>query len=386
MKKFEIKIKDQIQVVAKPQTNSLKIILNPLLLRFYFWMIRLLAIVTFILLSQTANGQYLEDEIFQFLKLPANARTTAFGGQQVAFYDADVQLVANNAAQLTDTLHQHFIFSNMFVPAGIQSGNLAYTHHFKKGFNGMASLQFVNYGNFTETDVNANELGEFSAVDLALNIGGSWQKGHWVFGATTKLIYSAIDNYGANAVALDAGLIWQKKRTSFGATIKNFGAITNSFSELETDEKLPLDIQLGFSQRLQHVPFRFSVNMHNLHRWNIRYDDPTQQQNSNIFGEEQQQKSTWADEMFRHFIFSGEFYLGKPLSIQFAYNHKRAQEMRFAQRKGLAGFSFGLGINTKKFDFNYGIGVLSSAGSYHHLTISTHLSAWKNKKKKKIDS
>lgn len=339
-----------------------------------------------VLLAQTANGQYLKEEIFPFLKLPANARTTAFGGQQIAFHDADIQLVANNPAQLTDTLHQHFIFSNMFVPAGIQSGWLGYTHHFKKGFNGMANLQFVNYGNFIETDVNANELGNFSAVDLALNIGGSWQKGNWVFGANTKLIYSAIANYAANAVALDAGLLWQKKRTSFAATIKNFGAITNSYSDIETGEKLPFDIQLGFSQRLQHVPFRFSVNAHNLHRWNIRYDDPSQQQSSNIFGEEdQQEKSYVTDEIFRHLIFAGEFYLGKPLSIQFAYNHKRAQEMRFAQRKGLAGFSFGIGINTKKFDFNYGLGVLSSAGSYHHLTIATHLSAWKNKKKKKID-
>jgi hypothetical protein len=42
-------------------------------------------------------------------------------------------------------------------------------------------------------------------------------------------------------------------------------------------EPLPFDIQAGVSKKLTHTPFLFSLVLHDLYRWDIRYDDPNEQ-------------------------------------------------------------------------------------------------------------
>ncbi len=49
--------------------------------------------------------------------------------------------------------------------------------------------------------------------------------------------------------------------------------------------------------------------------------------------------------------------------------------MKLEVKSGLAGFSFGIGIVTKRFTFNYGLGVNSLAGSAHHLGFSTSINS-----------
>lgn len=337
------------------------------------------SIFSFELTGQGTGGQ----NVFPVLGLSDNARTTAYGGQQIAMTEADIQMIGNNPALLNENLHQHFNFSTLFLPAGINVQHLAYAHSFDR-FTSALQLQFVNYGSFKQTDIEGNELGNFTGNDLVFSYSSAYQLHKWTFGGTAKFIHSSLEAYKANAIAADLGIVWhdEKSNFSFGAAVNNIGTTLKSFNGTEEIEDLPFDVQLGLSKRLKHVPFRFSLNMHDLHRWNIRYDDPNEAETS-IFGEEEQDKNYFADELFRHFLFAGEFYLGKPLRIQIAYNHKIRQEMRLDNRAGLAGFSFGVGIITKKFTFNYGIGVNSLAGSAHHLGFSTSVQAWKSKRKKK---
>jgi hypothetical protein len=54
--------------------------------------------------------------------------------------------------------------------------------------------------------------------------------------------------------------------------------------------------------------------------------------------------------------------------------------MKLLDRPGLSGFSFGIGIQLKKVKIDYGILVMSAAGSNHYLGISTNFDNWKKKR------
>ncbi len=171
--------------------------------------------------------------------------------------------------------------------------------------------------------------------------------------------------------------------SNFAAALvfKSTGFQLDKFAE-ETGD-VPLDIQIGISQRLNHLPFRFGIVAHNLQQWSIRYDDPSQRQETNLFGEviEQNEFNNSIDNFFRHFIFSGEFLLGKRenLRLRFAYNHLRRAELSVEQFRSLAGFSFGVGLKIYKFRIDYGFGNYHLAGAVNHISIATNLKEYRRK-------
>ena len=162
---------------------------------------------------------------------------------------------------------------------------------------------------------------------------------------------------------------------NFSAVIKNIGGELSKYSDKRFSA--PLDIQIGVSKRLTNLPFRISIIAHQLQQWNIRYDDPSLVETTNLFGETEEQGafSKNIDNLFRHFIFSGEFLLGKRenLKLRFAYNHLRRKELAVSQFRSLGGFSLGFGIKIKGIKIDYGVGYRHLAGAANHLSLSTSL-------------
>ena len=152
---------------------------------------------------------------------------------------------------------------------------------------------------------------------------------------------------------------------------KTWGTQLSTYTN--TKEDLPFDVQLGISQRLKHLPFRFGITAHHLHQWDIRYDDPNLQNNSIFDDGSDDNKSHFGDKLFRHLIFSGELFLGKNLVVRAAYNHQRKQELSVAAKGGGVGFSYGAGIHIKRFHVSYGRSIYHLAGGSHHFSISTQL-------------
>jgi hypothetical protein len=69
-------------------------------------------------------------------------------------------------------------------------------------------------------------------------------------------------------------------------------------------EPIPFDLQAGFSIKFKGFPIRFHLTFHDLHRWNLRYYNPADQQTS-LFTDTAQapsKSSAAVDEFFRHFI------------------------------------------------------------------------------------
>jgi len=342
-------------------------------------------LLLFILCSNWALAQLGGQQVFQFLNLPGSSRVTALGGTLIAVQDDDVSLAFENPALLDSSAHNALSISHNFHLAGISNGQVNYGRHLKKyGITTHAGIQYINYGDFNFTDEIGNQQGTFSASELALAIGASKRINERIYaGANLKYITATYESYSSNAIATDLGLSYINPESRFVASLvfQNLGLQVSQFAN--NKETIPLNVQLGVSKKLKHLPFRISVTAQNLQKWNVRYDDPNAQVITDIFGSREEVNSfnQRIDNLFRHFIFSGEFLLGRKenLRIRFGYNHLRRQELKVSQFRSFGGFSLGAGLKIYKFRIDYGVGYYHLAGATNHLTISTNLTEYRKK-------
>ena len=140
---------------------------------------------------------------------------------------------------------------------------------------------------------------------------------------------------------------------------------------------MPFEIQAGITQGLAHAPFRFSIQLQHLERWDLRYE--LANKDYFIFGadpEEINKFDVLADKLMRHAVFGVEFLLGESFHFDFGYNYKRRQEMKINNFPGMVGFSWGFGLRIKKFQVAYGRATYHLAGGTNHFSITTNLSSF----------
>ncbi len=341
--------------------------------RFFF------ALFFFLLIGFQANTQIGGRYAFESSSLPLNARLTALGGSQIAILDEDISLAFVNPASSNSKMNNQLGINHNFHFAGISNGNVLFGKSLDSlGVNVHFGVSYVDYGNFKAADATGQVNGEFSAGEIALIAGAAKQINERIrAGVNIKFLNANFESYGSTAVGLDLGLHYQKpgSLTSWAILLQNIGGEVNAIAD--NKRSLPLNLQLGFSRKLQHLPFRFTVIAQQLQKWYIRYDDPDRDRQVNFIGEAQEISgfSRSADNFFRHFIFSGEFLIGasEQFRIRMAYNHLRRQEMRLSNFRSLAGFSFGFGFNIKKIKFDYGLGYYHLAGATNHLSLRLNM-------------
>lgn len=340
-----------------------------------------LLIWTFVL-PASLSAQIGGDRVFSFLHLSPSARITGLGTIHPAVIDDDPMFAWQNPAILNPQTHQSIHFNHSFFPAGIQHGSAMYAHSLKdSSWHLGAGVQYMNYGDFTMTDEGGVEMGTFDATDLAFIFSASRQvHKNYRIGANIKYVNSHLESYRASAILVDLGVHYQlpERRINVSLTAKNIGFFLSRFSEFDQDYYLPFDLVIGFSKRLEHLPFRYGISFHHLYRWNVSYDDPNRENNSLLPGalDPDQKSPTAIDNFFRHINFNGEFLLGKHenLRLRIAYSHLLRQELKLSNVQTLAGFSFGVGFKISRFRIDYGRSVYHLAGGIHHLSISTRLS------------
>lgn len=322
-----------------------------------------------------ANGQIGGRFAFESASLPANARLTALGGHLITVQDEDVSLAQLNPALINSQMDGQLGINHNFNFAGISNGNVAYGLSLDSlGISTHAAIQYVNYGDFQLADEFGNVNGTFNSREVGVVIGAAKQLNERIrAGANVKFYTGSYEAYNSAAVGLDLGLHYQKpgSSASWGLVLKNMGTEVNPI--VDTKRGLPFELQLGYSKRLQHLPFRFTITGQQLQKWYIRYDDPDVDNQVNILGEvtSKSEFDKKLDNFFRHFIFSGEFLLGKSeqFRLRFAYNHLRKQELKTTSFRSLAGFSFGFGFNVKSIRLDYGLGYYHLAGATNHLSL-----------------
>jgi hypothetical protein len=320
--------------------------------------------------GQVTGGQH----AFEFLRLPNAPHVSALGGINVASPDQDISFALQNPSLMRPGLHNHLGVNYNNYYSGIHIMNLNYGYHAEKvNTSFLLGVQYLNYGSLTYTDDAGYEYDEFRANDFAVSLGGSRSYGeHWRYGATLKLASSMLRDQGATAFLGDVGVLYYDTAAlwTIGAVAKNMGVTGKKYNPGNDAEPLPFDLQIGVTKRLRHVPLRLMMTLHHLYTWNIRYDNPADQRQTNIFGNDDTasaQKSYFADKLFRHFIFGGEFIIAKRIGVTVGYNHMRRSEMGLKERMALAGFSFGVGIYLDKLQVHYARSYYHVAGAYNEI-------------------
>lgn len=323
---------------------------------------------------------------FEFLNLTQSSRVTALGGTLISVIDNDITLGYANPALLNDAMHTEISFNHNFHFADISHGFAVGGYYHKKlkttfqlGFN------YVNYGNFTRADVLGNITGEFSSGESAITIGAGRELNERIrAGLNVKYINSSFDIYGASGVAADIGLNYHNpdSKLSIGLVARQIGTSLSNYTDQVAS--LPFDLQLGLSKRFKYLPFRFSVTAHHLHQWRIRLDEANQSDPISFLGveaTEQGQFSKGLDNLFRHFVFSGEFLIGQQeqFKLRLGYNHMRRKELSVSEFRSLGGLSFGIGFKISKFRLDYGLGYYHLAGAVNHLSFSLNLASFAKK-------
>ncbi len=334
----------------------------------------------FLLFSSILSAQIGGDNVYEFLNFAPSARVTALGDHLIAVRDDDVTLAYANPGLLNASMHGKVSFNHNFHLAGIRHSYVGYGHHLNAAkLNIHGGLQFINYGEFDAADVFGNRTGTFDASEYAITLGASRELYERMsVGVNLKFIGSQFESYNSLGISTDIAGVYHdtSKQVVMTLLFKNIGTQLSTYT-LDNREDLPFEVQAGISKRLSYLPFRFSIIYRYLNRWNIRYDDPNTQESSIFIDDTTTDNPTKEriDNLFRHFVFNGEFLFGKSdnFRLRFGYNHLRRQELSVNNFRSLAGFSAGFGFKVRRFQVDFGQGFYHLAGGMQHFSISTNL-------------
>lgn len=325
--------------------------------------------------AQTLGG----NAVFNFLKFPNSPQLTALGGINLTNQNNDISLAFNNPALLRDSMHTQMtaVFNSM--PAGIKNLHwmLGYYHQqLKTSF--ALGINYFNYGNITQTDAVGNIEGQFKPTDFVVQLTASRQyMEKWFYGAAIKYINSNYGVYRSSGLAVDFGINYHDKENLFqaGLVAKNMGSQLTQYTGKEKEE-LPFDLQIGISKRLAKAPMQFSITLHHIHQFDIRYNDSTFN-NDNPFGGSVTSGKNTGDKIFRHFVMAVQVYVGKYVELTAAYNHLRRSELKISNAgNGLNGFSLGVGALLPKLSIRYSRAYYQSNTAYNQLGINLPLNQY----------
>ncbi|MAS52538.1 MAG: hypothetical protein CMD20_04965 [Flavobacteriales bacterium] len=350
---------------------------------------RFLGLLISFLLSFSSIAQIGGKSTYQFLNIISSAKIASLGGYAIAVPDGDIEMAYFNPALIDSSLHQELNLNYVNYFSDINYGFAGYAYRVKKIGVFTTSIKYINYGEFLLADETSAINGEFSSSETALNIGWSNAYKYGLkYGVNLKFVMSNFYDYTSTGILVDIAGTWSKpeKGIIVGMVVKNMGSQITTYTP-NNFEPMPFEIQAGVSKKLQHAPFRFSANFHNLQVFDFYYDSPNEIESSSLFGGDviEEDKSHLAEIIFRHFTIGTELLLSENFNLRIGYNHQRRSELKLREgsKAGAVGFNFGIGVHIKKFKIDYGRSIYSLAGTTNHLSISTNFSEYISKKDKK---
>jgi hypothetical protein len=350
-------------------------LINHCLLKVFFLLI---LTCLYLLLPFEASGQQ-SGRVYEFLSLPATARTTALGGYAIPDLDNDLGMALFYPALLNQEMSHHLSLNFVDYFDDIHYGAVAFSRATEQYGNFSYSIQYINYGRFTEADEFGQISGSFSAGEYNLMLGWGKQLGeHWFFGSNFKNILSFLYDEHSWGMAFDVSMAYLNPEHLFSGAflVRNLGWQMIPYQK-GNQEPLPFDLVLGVSKKLANAPFRLSMVAHNLHRPDLTYEPYFNNQQGLPASEPATSTSgkigDLADHTLRHLVLGLEFIPGDNFRISMGYNYRRRQEMKVQSRLSTVGFSWGLGVRISRFHLHYGRANHHLAGAPNHISISTSL-------------
>jgi hypothetical protein len=237
----------------------------------------------------------------------------------------------------------------------VRNYHLLTGYHSKKlNTNFALGVNYFNYGTTTQTDAAGNILGEFRPADYVIQVSASRQYlERWHYGASLKFIFSSYGEYRSSGIALDAGVTYTDTANllQVALTLKNMGVQLKAYEGTSKND-LPFDLQMGISKKLAKAPIQFSLTLHHLHQFNLKYEDSSFNADNGF--EQDNGNNMIADKIMRHIVLATQLFISDKIEISAGYNYLRRKELNTGNTdNGLNGFSFGAGVIVKKIQIRY---------------------------------
>ena len=327
---------------------------------------KVLSFICLILIASSSFSQTGGDNIYEFLNLTHSGLVASLGGTNVSLMGNNLNLAYYNPALLNSGMNNNLALNYVNYFAGINYGLAMYSKSYPGTGNFAAGLTYLNYGSFTETDVTGTITGNFSAAEYALSLIYSRElDSAFSVGVTFKPVLSQLEKYSSIGFAFDIGGTWHNRSDLFsaGLVVKNIGYQITTYAG-ESHEKLPFEIQAGISQRLAHAPFRFSLTLRHLEKFDLTY-----QYNIPVTSENSKVSSGFMENSLRHVIFGIEMIPHKNFYVSAGYNYQRRKELEIESKVSTVGFSWGFGINTSVLNIEFGRATYHLAGSSTNVSV-----------------
>ena len=314
----------------------------------------------FLILPFFATAQS-SDNAYTILRLPYSSHVASLGGQNISFIEDDITLAMHNPALLANVSDKTINLSYMTYMSDSKIAGIMFNKAFGERSTGAISARYIDYGKFEGYTEDNIYTGTFSAKDIEFAVMYSYLlSDNWSGGVTGRFIYSKYESMSSIALGVDLGINYYNpdNELSLSFTIKNLGGQIKAFEE--RNEKMPVDLQLGFTKRLAHAPILISATLVNLHKWNKK-DFYNADGSNDSFGEL----------LMKHIMLGADILIGQNFNIALGYNYRIGKELSVEGSKwdGLT-VGAGLHINKVKFGVAYSKLHVSSSSLLFNLSYS----------------
>lgn len=313
-----------------------------------------------------------------------NSRALGLGGNFFSAPNKDFVSGVANPSLINSTSVNKLSISQIIQPIGVQFGMISYGSQLnedRKLFQ-LSSIRYVNYGRMKETDVTGATIGTFNPMDVMLTHGIGYQLSPRLsFGCQATMMGGFYLDQAQLGLGIDVACTWLlNENTSVAGLVKNMGVqkiLTSSYNS----SLLPFEIQASVSHKLKYAPFRFSLLLHNLNKFDISYFNPDEKGETDLMTGEKimPEENSLVEKIGQHIVPQAEILLGKSLELRFGYNIYTRINNGISNNPSFSGLSFGLGMYFQRFSVDYGFKRMSASGTYNGITLQINLNEWKRK-------
>ncbi len=306
------------------------------------------------MISTVCFSQTGGENIFNFLNVPTSARQASLGGKVLTLLD-DVNQPLWNPATINLNNDNQLAVNYLNFLTDISYTSLSYAHMLNRNFGLLhGGITYANYGKFIEADVDGIETGTFKAFDIVYSLGYSYKLpfSNLSVGINSKIVNSVIQNYSSFGILADLGVIYANENQPylFTLVVRNIGYQITTYNGFQ--ERVPLEILLGSSYKVENVPIKWYLTLDNLQKWNVAVPNPSNAITS-IDGTVTEEKINFLDNTMRHLVIGAEFFPEGLFNIRLGYNFRRAKELKLDGIRTFAGFTGGFGMQMRRVKLNY---------------------------------